>query len=255
MEESENFEFEKLINLETIKEFCNAHLFDIAIGGIKDETHHIKIRFIDLYGNFGFTGLGRFFFVDDCMYLITQDLKYEKDHNPDVLDFSKELEILKFTGDIIVRVIFAGIYTGFLDETGKRIFTGDVVKAEVLINPKYPSGGGQNPACNGSDFQNGILCEGGVNDLMGNYSLIFDNHCSPLSWAIKMHVVGSLFYNLSKNDTEIDIRNLCNSFAQSRQDKREREKLIKKSPYFTPTTWQEKAIELLCGNRNDDENE
>ena len=68
--------------------------------------------------------------------------------------------------------------------------------------------------------------------------------------------MGSLFFDLEKGETEVDIRSLCNSYAQSRTDRKELKRLIKKSPYFPPETWQEKAIELLCedNNENDDEN-
>ena len=39
--------FEELTNLESIKEFCNTNLFDIANGILKTENHSIKVRFID----------------------------------------------------------------------------------------------------------------------------------------------------------------------------------------------------------------
>ena len=135
MEEPQKYDFKKLTNLESIKEFCNSHLFDITTEGLDPESHSVKVRFIDSDGKFGHTALGRFFFVDDCMYIIAREKKYESDHNPDILDSSEELEILKFTGYFIVRAIFAGIFTGFYDDKGERIFTGDVVSAKVLITP------------------------------------------------------------------------------------------------------------------------
>ena len=55
------------------------------------------------------------------MYLIDRERKYQSYHNPDILDFNEELEILKFTGYVIVRVIFAGVFTGYYDDKGKRI--------------------------------------------------------------------------------------------------------------------------------------
>jgi hypothetical protein len=77
--------------------------------GLGSESYSVKVRFIDLDGKFGYTTLGRFFFADDCMYLISRNRKYQSDHNPDILDFNEELEILKFTRYFIVRVIFAGV--------------------------------------------------------------------------------------------------------------------------------------------------
>lgn len=243
-------DFTKLINLESIKEFCNSHLLDIATEGLDPKSHSVKVRFIDSDGNFGHTELGRFFFVDDCMYIITREKKYKSDHNPDILDFSKELDILKFSGYFIVRVIFAGVYTGFYDDHGERIFTGDVISAKFLINPNIPSVGGRNRAKNVNQEDHWASCEAGVNNIFENYSIILDNHSIPISWATELKVIGSLFYDLKKGDTELDIRNLCSSFAQSRTAKKELKILIKKSPYYQPLTWQEKAIELLCGDNN-----
>ena len=250
MENTQKYDFTNLMNLESIKEFCNIHLLDIATDGIDPESHSVKVRFIDSDGKFGHTVLGRFFFVDDCMYIITREKKYKSDHNPDILDFSEELDILKFSGYFIVRVIFAGIFTGFYDEKGESIFTGDVVNAKLLMNPNIPSVGGRNRAKNVIQEDDWAFCEAGVNDIFETYSIILDNHSIPLSWATELNIVGSLFYDLKKGDTELDIRYLCCSFAQSRTDKKELKILLKKSPYYQPLTWQEKAIELLCGDNN-----
>ncbi|MDK2837960.1 MAG: hypothetical protein PWR15_1029 [Bacteroidota bacterium] len=252
MDEPQKYDFTKLTNLESIKEFCNSHLFDIATGGLKTENHSVKVRFIDSDRKFGYTGLGRFFFVDDCMYIISRDKKYESDHNPNILDFSEELDILKFSGDFIVRVIFAGVFTGFYDDKGERIFTGDVVSAKMLLNPTIPSNGGRNRARNFDNETKGIFCEAGVNEIFENFSIILDNHSVPLSWATELEIVGSLFFELEKGETEVDIQSLCSSFAQSRTDRNELKRLIKKSPYFPPVTWQEKALEILCGDNNEE---
>lgn len=246
-------DYSKLTSLEAIKEFCDLHLFDIATGTLRAEKHSVKIRFIDFNGKFGVTGLGRFFFVDDCMYIITKDKKYEIYHNSDILKFSEELDILNYTGEFVTRAIFAGIFTGFYDDKGERIFTGDVVSAKVLISPTISSVGGTNRARNLDSENKGSFCEAGINEMLGNYSLILDNHSVPLSWATELELIGSLFFDLKKGETEIDIRALCSSFAQSRIDKSELRKLIRKSPYFPPVTWQEKAIELLC-DTNKEEN-
>lgn len=242
----------KLTNLESIKKFCNSHLLEIATGGFESEEHYAKIRFIYQDGKFSYTSLGRFFFFDDCMYVITKDKRYESEHNSDILDFDEELEILKFTEDFIVRVIFAGIFTGFYDDRGERIFTGDVVNAKVSLNPTMPSSGGRNRASNIDSNKIESGCEAGVNEISEIYSIILDNHHVPLSWATKLEIVGSLFFDLKKGQTEVDIRSLCNQFAQSREDRNGLRSLIKKSPYFPPVTWQEKAIELLCGNKNEE---
>lgn len=81
MEKSPKYDISKLKNLESIKEFCNSHLFEIATEAIDTENFLLKIRFIDSNSKFGYTSLGRFFFVDDCMYIMSRDKKYESEHD------------------------------------------------------------------------------------------------------------------------------------------------------------------------------
>lgn len=236
MEKPQKYDFTKLKNLETIKEFCNSHLFDIAMGSLKTENHSVKVRYIDQYGEFGYTGLGLFFFVDECMYIISSNTKYESDHNPCILDFSEELEVLRYSDCFIVRVVFAGVFTGFYDDERKRIFTGDVVRARMMINPTIPSNGGINRARNLDNEEKGSFCEAGVNEMFDVFSIILDNHSVPLSWATELEIVGSLFFDLKKGVTEVDIRDLCNCYAQSREDREKLKSLIKKSPCFLTVT-------------------
>src|SRR5690606_23858282 len=119
--------------------------------------------------------------------------QFEPDHNPDILDFDEDLELLNYTGEYIVRVLFAGIFTGFYDDNEDRIFTGDVVKARVLLNPTLPSDGGRNRARNHNNEEKGSYYEAGVSEILGNYSMIFDNHSVPLSWATELEITGTLF--------------------------------------------------------------
>ncbi len=250
MEESYNLDFTKLTNLNSIKEFCETRFVEIALGELKMKNHNLKVRFIDPFGNFGVTGLGCFFFFENYMYILTNDKKYEPFHTANIYDLRDDFEILKISTEYIVRVIFAGVFTGFIDDKGERIFTGDVVKAKILKNPTIPSTGGTKRARNLDNESIASNYETCVNDIFGNYSMIFDNISLPLSWATELKVVGSLFYELKKQEKEVDIQCLCNSFAQSRIDRKELNKLIKKSPYFPPVTWQEKAAEIICGENN-----
>jgi hypothetical protein len=56
MDEPQKYDFTKLTNLESIKEFCNSHLFEIASEGLEPESYSVKVRFIDPDGKFGYTG-------------------------------------------------------------------------------------------------------------------------------------------------------------------------------------------------------
>ena len=246
-----DYDFSKLTNLALLKEFCNSHASDISSHNLRTKKNLTKVRFIDPNGDYGYTGLGRFFFMDDCMYMLTNNAKFEPDHNPDILEHHEELESLKYTNEYVVRVMFAGIFTGFLDDKGQRVFTGDVIHANVVNNPTYPSTGGTERAQTVNCKGDGSFYEAGVNEMFGEYSLILDNMSIPLSWVKKLKVVGSLFFDLKKEDTEIDIQGLCNMFAQTRTERNELRKLIKKSPYFPPVTWQEGVLEILCGTKDE----
>lgn len=252
---SQKYDCSRLKNLKSIKKFCNSHLLDIATGALSSAHRSVKVRFIDSDNSFGYTGLGRFFFVDDCMYIMSRDQKHKSDHNPIILDFSEELEPLKHSGYFIVRVLFAGLYTGFLDDNGERIFTGDVVKARVFLNPETPSKGGTDRVINRDPKYRGSICESGVDYMFNRFVIKMDNCSVPLSWAMKLKIVGSLFFNLKNGETEVDIKNLCNGYAQARTDRKELRRLIKKSPYYPPVTWQEQAIELLCKSKEEAERE
>lgn len=220
-------------DFKSIKEFTDNHLKEIASGSLRINNIGLKVRYIDLETmQFNFTGLGYFFFFDETMYIITKDDKYKKAHNPDIIGISDQLEELRYTGEYIVRVIFAGVFTGFYDDYGERIFTGDFIQARMLINPSYPSTGWDRRASDATTNHPGEVYRAGVYVVMDQFVLLLDNHCLPLSWATKLKVLGSFFYNLPKFTTSVDIRKCCSQYAQSRTNINEMIQLAKKSPSF-----------------------
>lgn len=99
MDDNFKKQIELIRDLESLKVFCNSHLLEIAVGNIDNLRYKptIRIRFIDPDAKFGFAILGGFFFIDDCMYLITDDKKYEEYHNPIIADAYEELDILNYS--------------------------------------------------------------------------------------------------------------------------------------------------------------
>ena len=119
---------------------------------------------------------------------------------------------IRFPDIYPIRVVFAGVFTGFLDKNGQPIFTGDVIQVRQC----------------GGDIS------AGISEQNNEFCLIFDNHSLSISQSKEqheVHIIGSLFYNLDKNTKEVNIRDLCNRYAQQRT--KSDEEFIKKSPSYS----------------------
>lgn len=120
-----------------------------------------KIRFINPEGKFDYTTFGNFYFpTPNKMMLITDDNKYTWYHKPDQLS-----NTLWST----VPVIFAGVSTGWKDDTWREIYTGDIVTAKnkcmtsvvrYLSHSEQPSLAGDNCDMLFTDCNEGLHIEG-----------------------------------------------------------------------------------------------
>jgi len=220
-----------VLTLEELKKMCNKDMFKIAAEHYmtKDEKK-IRIRYLDFNGHFGYTCYGHFFFIEDCMYIISEDEKYAVDHNPDIIEMHKDLAILKLIGGYIVRVIFAGFLTGFKDDYGNNVYTGDVIDTRVIITPDFPSKGGFYRAKMEEDFHDKrnhhASFFSGVAVYQNDYQIVMDNCSCPLSWANTIIIIGNIFFNVSMNNTEINIFGECSGLAQSRNRANARRKIM-----------------------------
>lgn len=230
----------KINDLKSLKHFCEKNMRAIFAGEVERVNERpMKIRFLDQDGEFGIIDLGRCFFFCDCMYIMTTNLKYEDSHNEEVLDYILKEENLfsrsaKSKLGFAVLVMFAGFLTNFRDDSGESLFTGDVVEASVLVDPPYPSRGDVERARldpKKAVRPTSVKYYAGIRKTHDRFSLVFDNHDVPLSWATALKNIGTVFYNLERGITEIDIEAECNLIAQShRQD--EIIDAIKKAPIF-----------------------
>ena len=123
--------------LEFLKEFCEKNINKIATKSLKNAPQ-ITIRYIDPYGDFGYAELGDFFFYGSTLYILTSDILPFDELNLSIFNedyhFTCVLDYLKKHGRAkslshyyFFPAIFAGVFTGFLDENAEMIFTGDAV--------------------------------------------------------------------------------------------------------------------------------
>jgi len=203
---------EELIN------FCEENISTIVEKQLEN-LPLITIRYIDpIEEKFGYAKTGNFLFFENKLYLLVNKYSDESSYFKPLADRDVLLKIREKTDTITnrdffaVRVLFAGVFTGFLDELGKPIFTGDIV-----------------------DFREGFggIAVFPIND---KYSLLADNHAFALYFAEKenrkLYVNGSLFYKLAPTAESLDIRDLWNGmFGVSDYDT----EFIKRTPNFRPS--------------------
>ena len=166
----------KLLNYETLVELCKEYKEDIKsrkkLTGVLGNR---KIRYVDQEGRFRYTQFGDFYFTSmGVMMLITTDKDLTWYHMPD-----------EMCGTLYstVPVFFAGFETGFKDDAGRDIYTGDVVRLTrnsgeytLMVNQvdwcKYPS-------------------------------LKADNHEIEFQEGDTFHIVGNVFYDILAEHLDI----------------------------------------------------
>ena len=216
-------EMQKINNLQQLKEFCHKYMLEILGGSIDflNNNPKIKIRFLDYGGKFGHTNLGRFVFIDDDMYLVTNDVQYEEKHNEDIADYLCD-NYLPPQG-YVVRAMFAGFYTGFRDDRGRHLYTGDIVEASIMRNPPFPAVS----LFDRAKDENGIVppphppkyrYRAGIWKTNGRCALVFDNHDVPITWVTSIQKIGHVFHGLSRGQWEFDIERACVKLGQQRSD-------------------------------------
>ncbi len=244
----------KVVSQEELKQMCEQFL-EVCISGSDDDIRHfgedVEVRFINDDGSFGYTYVCDLFFYHDRMYYWSQR-KTQKEHLT-LNDFELEgsLEILEIFGDIkIFPVIFAGVYTGYQDDKGQKIFTGDVLKATALMEADMISEGGRTRArmCNGKDH-GGATFIAGI-DYFGHrrddYYYILDNCPIAMKYTKRAKVIGNVFYDLDRDCMVVNIRERCSMLAFPYNiNIRNLHIKMAHSPYFISKTWQEKALKIL----------
>jgi len=169
--------------------------------------HKRKVRFINPMGEFDYTTFGNFVFdYTGTILLITKDAKYTRYHHWGILDYSLWS---------VVPVIFAGVSTGYKDDTGREIFTGDIVTMDDHFTSMV-------------EYWNG--CKEPV--------LVGDNCEVPLSETQKsLHIEGTAYCNMSaKMFEEYDEKHINWYYSQFQPFGLSRDEVIRmaKLAYYKP---------------------
>jgi hypothetical protein len=193
-----------------------------------NDYRKIKIRYINPFDEFDYAKFGKYFFIDDELYIITKNKKYAS------LDVKKKLRNKIYSAhltnkDFVIKSIYAGQDTGFRDDYDKRIYTGDIVINEGFSNPEREPYSYYKKNRNSFENKDQVhyykVC-GAVSAIPSQYykqknhpidkiyQVVLNNHGAFLSHSIKIEIIGNVFYNLNR-ESKINIEQLAASFAQS----------------------------------------
>jgi hypothetical protein len=203
---------------EDFQERVEQFLDDILLGVDIETYDDVEVRFLWAPRKFRTGGLADLFVYRGQWYYWTNN-KQGKDYKT-LSDFelTGRLSYLEIFGDIkIYPVAFAGFYTGYIDDRGMKIYTGDVVKATMTTNVKIPSTGGRSRAKTFSGkVDDGYTTIVGVNsfaDRQDDYYYILDNCPIAMKYTTKVRIIGNVFYDLDRDNPTVSIAERCATLA------------------------------------------
>ena len=203
---------------EDFQERVEQFLDDILLGVDIETYDDVEVRFLWAPRKFRTGGLADLFVYRGQWYYWTNN-KQGKDYKT-LSDFelTGRLSYLEIFGDIkIYPVAFAGFYTGYIDDRGMKIYTGDVVKATMTTNVEIPSTGGRSRAkAFSGKVDDGFTTIVGVNsfaDRQDDYYYILDNCPIAMKYTTKVRIIGNVFYDLDRDNPTVNIAERCATLA------------------------------------------
>ena len=202
--------------------FCALH----EDKGIMD----VVVRYVLDENKFGYAPMGDFFFIDDCMYVISDDPVFEDLHNDEIPFIAADIHNTGWyrSEKYVARVLFAGIRTPFRDNLGDWIYTGDMVCA----NDDITSG-----VCAFPPFDDTLEI-----DIPNNYGLMLDNCMFPLRDCKKLERLGTIYFKLDASDTEINMESIICGTVQHRVFDEEFMKCAQYTPSYQKDYWKYTAL-------------
>ena len=241
----------EVVSLEQVKKLCDQFLEEMAMGNDgADVGEGVEVRFINPDGELCTTYVSDLFFYHDKMYYWTQRKNVENYMTIDDFDlYGPLVELLAFKDIRIIPVLYAGVYTGYRDDKGKKIFTGDVVKATTLMNTDNISNGGMSRAKHPNKNYKGYSFIAGVDSFgegRDDYYYVLDNCPIQMRYTNKVVVIGNVFYDLDRDDMSVDIGSRCAMLAHPHHiNMRNLRTKMAHAPYFKCKTWQDIALKVL----------
>ena len=207
-----------MCNAEDFQERVEQFLDDILLGVDIENYDDVEVRFLWAPRKFRIGGLADLFVYRGQWYYWTQNPRATNYMTLADFELTGRLSYLEIFGDIkIYPVAFAGFYTGYIDDRGQKIYTGDVVKATMTTNVEIPSTGGRSraKAFNGK-VDDGFTTIVGVNsfaDRQDDYYYILDNRPIAMKYTTKVRIIGNVFYDLDRDNPTVSIAERCSMLA------------------------------------------
>lgn len=233
---------------ENVEQFLDDLLMDVDTDHYFDE---IEVRFIKSDCTFGYASVYDLFFYRDVLFFWTQDKNAKDCFTLSDFELTGRLKYLEVFEDIKIQpVMFAGFYTGYRDDKGQKIYTGDVVKATMFMEADIPSNGEMSRARIVNERpHSGYTTIAGVNSFghrNDDYYYILDQIPVPLRNTKKVKVIGNVFYDLDPDSLSVNIGERCAMLAYPYKIHRRNLHIkMAHAPYFISKTWQDKALKFL----------
>ena len=225
--------------LNDLKSFCNGHIHDILSDYSlfksnchdRDETDTV-VRYVIDENKFGYATMGNFCFMDDCMYVISDNEIFKEIHNEELPAMLSEWFGVPYKRKerYITRVIFAGVRTPFRDKEGDWIYTGDIVKADGGLI----SGVCAFPPSDEYEIETPY-----------NYGLMLDNCSQPLRFCTLIERLGTIYFRIDLQETEIPMEKIIGGRAQRLGFDSDFLLCARYTPSFKQKQWEYNGLEII----------